>query len=106
MIGIIDYGMGNLRSVQKAFELLGAGAVVLGEPNRMDPRQAVVTSILAVPTPPTVAAMKPGCYRNPPPTIRSLATGPTSYRSRVSPPLPDFRRSHMQALSDQLRDAR
>jgi len=36
MIGIIDYGMGNLRSVQKAFELLGAEAVVLGEPNRMD----------------------------------------------------------------------
>lgn len=32
MIGIIDYGMGNLRSVQKAFELLGAPAVILPSP--------------------------------------------------------------------------
>ncbi len=32
MIGIIDYGMGNLRSVQKAFELLGAEAVILAGP--------------------------------------------------------------------------
>jgi glutamine amidotransferase len=32
MIGIIDYGMGNLRSVQKAFELLGAQAVILPGP--------------------------------------------------------------------------
>jgi len=29
MIGIIDYGMGNLRSVQKAFEFVGAGTRVL-----------------------------------------------------------------------------
>ncbi len=28
MIAIIDYGMGNLRSVQKAFEYLGYGAVI------------------------------------------------------------------------------
>lgn len=33
MIGIIDYGMGNLRSVQKAFEHVGAGAVVLESPS-------------------------------------------------------------------------
>lgn len=32
MIGIIDYRMGNLRSVQKAFEHLGAEAVVLSVP--------------------------------------------------------------------------
>jgi glutamine amidotransferase len=32
MIGIIDYGMGNLRSVQKAFELVGARAVILPGP--------------------------------------------------------------------------
>ena len=31
-IGIVDYGMGNLRSVQKAFELLGAEAVVMADP--------------------------------------------------------------------------
>ncbi|MEK7268451.1 MAG: imidazole glycerol phosphate synthase subunit HisH, partial [Nitrospirota bacterium] len=28
MIAIIDYGMGNLRSVQKAFEAVGHQAVV------------------------------------------------------------------------------
>lgn len=28
MIAIIDYGMGNLRSVQKAFEYLGFGAII------------------------------------------------------------------------------
>ena len=28
MIAIIDYGMGNLRSVQKAFEFLGYEAVI------------------------------------------------------------------------------
>ncbi|MGI6152950.1 MAG: imidazole glycerol phosphate synthase subunit HisH [Christensenellaceae bacterium] len=31
MIAIIDYGMGNLRSVQKAFEFLGENAVVTSE---------------------------------------------------------------------------
>lgn len=31
MIGIVDYGMGNLRSVQKAFEYAGTRAVVLRE---------------------------------------------------------------------------
>ena len=34
MIGIIDYGMGNLRSVQKAFETLGAQAVILSSPQQ------------------------------------------------------------------------
>lgn len=32
MIAIIDYGMGNLRSVQKGFEKIGAEAVVTGRP--------------------------------------------------------------------------
>jgi glutamine amidotransferase len=32
MIAIIDYGMGNLRSVQKALEAVGAGALVTSEP--------------------------------------------------------------------------
>jgi glutamine amidotransferase len=34
MIGIIDYGMGNLRSVQKAFEHVGADAVLLNSPDQ------------------------------------------------------------------------
>ncbi len=32
MIAIIDYGMGNLRSVQKAFEFLGFEAVITDDP--------------------------------------------------------------------------
>ncbi|MBN2580541.1 MAG: imidazole glycerol phosphate synthase subunit HisH [Pirellulales bacterium] len=32
MIAIIDYGMGNLRSVQKGFEKVGHAAVVTGDP--------------------------------------------------------------------------
>jgi imidazole glycerol-phosphate synthase subunit HisH len=32
MIKIVDYGMGNLRSVQKAFEKLGAEAVICADP--------------------------------------------------------------------------
>jgi glutamine amidotransferase len=33
MIAIIDYGMGNLRSVQKAFEAVGADAAVTADPD-------------------------------------------------------------------------
>ena len=36
MIGIIDYGMGNLRSVQKAIEYLGGKAVVSSETAALD----------------------------------------------------------------------
>lgn len=32
-IVIVDYGMANLRSVQKAFEKVGAGAVISADPN-------------------------------------------------------------------------
>lgn len=38
MIGIIDYGMGNLRSVQKAFQAVGADAMLMdrpGDPSRL-----------------------------------------------------------------------
>ena len=35
MIGVIDYGMGNLRSVQKAFERVGARVSVLSEPDQI-----------------------------------------------------------------------
>ncbi len=38
MIAIIDYGMGNLRSVQKAFEAVGHPADVTSDPDRL--RQA------------------------------------------------------------------
>jgi glutamine amidotransferase len=34
-IVIVDYGMGNLRSVQKAFEKLGHAAVITSDPNRI-----------------------------------------------------------------------
>ncbi|HZZ82755.1 MAG TPA: imidazole glycerol phosphate synthase subunit HisH [Gemmataceae bacterium] len=35
MIVIVDYGMANLRSVQKAFEKVGAEAVISADPNRI-----------------------------------------------------------------------
>src|SRR5262249_53025133 len=34
-IVIVDYGMANLRSVQKAFEKLGYGADITSDPNRL-----------------------------------------------------------------------
>ena len=35
-IGIVDYGMGNLRSVQKALEKIGAKAVVTDSPRTLN----------------------------------------------------------------------
>lgn len=35
MIAIIDYGMGNLRSVQKALEAVGSGATVTSDPDAL-----------------------------------------------------------------------
>ena len=42
MITIVDYGVGNLRSVQKALERVGATAVVSGDPAALDAAQGVV----------------------------------------------------------------
>jgi glutamine amidotransferase len=42
MIAIIDYGMGNLRSVQKGFERVGVGAEVTREADRIEAAEGVV----------------------------------------------------------------
>lgn len=42
MIAIVDYGMGNLRSVQKAFEYLGAKAAIVHRPEEIDQADRVV----------------------------------------------------------------
>jgi len=42
MIAIIDYGMGNLRSVQKGFEKVGHPAVVTGKPDEIMNADGVV----------------------------------------------------------------
>ena len=42
MITIVDYGVGNLRSVQKALERVGATAVVTSDPAALDAAQGVV----------------------------------------------------------------
>jgi glutamine amidotransferase len=42
MIAIIDYGMGNLRSVQKAFEKVGHQAVVTSDPAQVAEAEKVV----------------------------------------------------------------
>jgi glutamine amidotransferase len=44
VIAVIDYGMGNLRSVQKAFEFLGFAAEIVAEPE-----QAVEATHLVLP---------------------------------------------------------
>ena len=36
MIKIVDYGMGNLRSVQKAFEKLGVEAGICSRPEQIE----------------------------------------------------------------------
>ena len=42
MIGIIDYGMGNLLSVLNAFEMIGADAVILSDPEQMNEMERLV----------------------------------------------------------------
>jgi glutamine amidotransferase len=42
VIAIIDYGMGNLRSVQKAFERVGVAAEVTRDPTRIESAAGVV----------------------------------------------------------------
>ena len=42
MIAIVDYGVGNLRSVQKALERVGATAVVSSDPATLDAAQGLV----------------------------------------------------------------
>jgi glutamine amidotransferase len=42
MIKIVDYGMGNLRSVQKAFEKIGAEAVIVSRPAQAEGAQKLV----------------------------------------------------------------
>jgi len=42
MIAIVDYGVGNLRSVQKALERVGAAAVVTGDPEMLDGARGIV----------------------------------------------------------------
>jgi len=41
-IAIIDYGMGNLRSVQKAFEQVGASAEIISHPEEIDRAERIV----------------------------------------------------------------
>lgn len=42
MIAIIDYGMGNLRSVQKGFERVGHEAIITSNPAEVDAAEKVV----------------------------------------------------------------
>jgi len=56
-IVIIDYGAGNLRSVQKAFEHLGHGAMVTDDPRTVGLAQAVVFPGQGA-SPPAMAALK------------------------------------------------
>jgi len=59
MIAIIDYGMGNLRSVQKAFQKVGARAFITQKPSDLKKAEKIVL--------PGVGAMKPAMKK-----LRSL----------------------------------
>src|SRR5262245_60657741 len=41
-VAIVDYGMANLRSVQKAFEQVGCGAQIVSSPEEVDKAEKVV----------------------------------------------------------------
>jgi glutamine amidotransferase len=41
-VAIVDYGMGNLRSVQKALEKVGQPAFITGDPNRLGEADKVI----------------------------------------------------------------
>ncbi len=41
-IGILDYGMGNLRSVHRAFLAVGAAATIVEHPHQMEDKEALV----------------------------------------------------------------
>ena len=42
MIAIVDYGMGNLRSVQKGFERVGVNAIITDDANKLADADAIV----------------------------------------------------------------
>lgn len=42
MIAIIDYGVGNLRSVEKAFEAVGASAIITNDPGAIGEAERIV----------------------------------------------------------------
>ena len=42
MLAIVDYQMGNLRSVQKGFERVGAAAVITSDPSELAAADKVV----------------------------------------------------------------
>ncbi len=42
MIAIVDYGMANLRSVQKAFEQVGASAQIISKPDQIERAERIV----------------------------------------------------------------
>jgi glutamine amidotransferase len=42
LVSIVDYGMGNLRSVQKSFERIGASTRIIADPTQLKDAQRVV----------------------------------------------------------------
>ncbi len=49
MIAVVDYGMGNLRSVHKALEKVGYTACVTSSPLKIRDASAIVASSCVVP---------------------------------------------------------
>ena len=67
-IVIVDYGMANLRSVQKAFERLGHAAEISGDPQRVSEADKVVQRAEPMPLPQSPPS--------PPPASNTVRIGP------------------------------
>ena len=75
---IVDYGMANLRSVQKAFERVGHAAVITGDPTRVGTAGKVVAgdaSAADVAARPATAAPKPEAPAPKPAASSAAGTG-------------------------------
>ncbi len=76
MLAIIDYQMGNLRSVQKGFERIGTAATIINEPEQIRKATKIVL--------PGVGAFGDAINETPPP--QSGRTDPRGGRSRQTVP--------------------
>ena len=54
LIAVVDFGMGNLRSVSKAFETVGAEVEVTNDPGTIADADAIIL--------PGVGAFRRGCF--------------------------------------------
>jgi len=72
VIGVLDYGIGNLRSAEKALEHLGAEAALLSDPDEADAAEALVRPLCGGPPPQRPRCAGPAGDRSRAPVPRDL----------------------------------